>query len=269
MRAADLGEGMSKTVTMLDHIEELRKRLAYCIITIGIIAAFSFAFRLERTTINGYVIYYPYPDPFNNLTMQVLELLKGSLLPEGVKIIVTEPAEAFYALFYISIFLGILFGMPVIAYHLARFIAPGLHHHEKKMIFKLLAPSIGLFVAGCVFAYYMTIPVMLNFLYRYGFAVEAETFLTIDSFMSFIVLFMLAFGLCFQLPIIMVGLSALEVVDARFWRENWRYAVMAMAVFGAVITPDGSGISMFLVAGPMILLYGLGYLIVRRKNKVK
>jgi sec-independent protein translocase protein TatC len=83
------------------------------------------------------------------------------------------------------------------------------------------------------------------------------------------VIFLIAYGLVFELPIIMAGLTNLGVVQAEFWKENWRYAFVGMVIFGAIVTPDGSGITQLIVAFPMMLLYVIGYFIAKRMQKVK
>ena len=82
-------------------------------------------------------------------------------------------------------------------------------------------------------------------------------------------LFVIAFGVCFELPVVMWLITKAGVVDPGFWIRNFRYAVVGMVIFGAVITPDGSGITMWLVAAPMIVLYLGGYLVIRRIGKAK
>ena len=87
------------------------------------------------------------------------------------------------------------------------------------------------------------------------------------DFVSFILQFLLAFGISFQLPLIMYAISQSGMTDAKFWRKNIRYAIVAIVIFGAIITPDGSGVTMWFIAGPMIGLYLAGMLIVERKER--
>ena len=87
------------------------------------------------------------------------------------------------------------------------------------------------------------------------------------DFVSFILQFLLAFGISFQLPLIMYAISQSGMTDAKFWRKNIRYAVVAIVIFGAIITPDGSGVTMWFIAGPMIALYLAGMFIVERKER--
>ena len=126
---------------------------------------------------------------------------------------------------------------------------------------------IALFISGCVFAYTLVIPYILDFLYQYGESAGLVTFLNIMDFVSFILQFLLAFGISFQLPLIMYAISQSGITDSKFWRKNIRYAIVAIVIFGAIITPDGSGVTMWFIAGPMIGLYLAGMLIVERKER--
>tara|TARA_Y100000782_G_C10061921_1_gene214079 strand:- start:333 stop:677 length:345 start_codon:yes stop_codon:yes gene_type:complete len=107
------------------------------------------------------------------------------------------------------------------------------------------------------------IPTTLEFLYRYGLSLRAETLITINEFISFIIFFVLAFGIAFQLPIIMWLLTKLEIVKSEVWKENWRYTFIILVILGAIITPDASGVTMWLITLPMMALYIIGYLTTR------
>ncbi|MFQ5870870.1 MAG: twin-arginine translocase subunit TatC [Candidatus Geothermarchaeales archaeon] len=257
---------MSKEMTFMEHIEELRARLIRIIAAVGGVTVFTFTFGVRCSNFSSYSVCYPFPDIFENIVTLFFLRLQQDLVPSYVRIIQTEPSEAIVTLVYVSLFLGIILAMPVILYELARFLAPGLKPGEKKLIVRITVPATLLFALGSVFAYYLVIPYAIDFLFSYGLALGAETFLTLESFIGFVLLFVLAFGLSFQLPLIMVGLDALGVVDRSFWKENFSYAVIAILVFGAIITPDGSGITMFMVAAPLVLLYLLGYVVIRRRK---
>jgi sec-independent protein translocase protein TatC len=111
------------------------------------------------------------------------------------------------------------------------------------------------------------IPYVLGFLYQYGQALNVATFLTINDFISFVLQFFLGFGIAFQLPILMYGISLTDILSPRFWRDNFRYAAIVLVIFGAIITPDGSGVTMWFVSGPMLLLYLAGMLFVERRAR--
>jgi sec-independent protein translocase protein TatC len=106
-------------------------------------------------------------------------------------------------------------------------------------------------------------------LYKYGESAGLVTFLNVMEFVTFVLQFLLAFGFSFQLPLVMYAISMSGMVGKDFWRKNIRYAIVIIIIFGAVITPDGTGVTMMLVAGPMIGLYVLGILFIERKQRKK
>jgi sec-independent protein translocase protein TatC len=157
--------------------------------------------------------------------------------------------------------------MPLIIREMYAFIYPAFGGTAKRIItIKTFIPTISLFVAGVVFSYVLVIPFILNFLYAYGESIGVATFFNINEFFPFVLQLLIAFGLAFELPAIMYALSLTGIVDATFWKKNFRYAVIIFVVFGAIITPDGSGITMWLVVAPMIILYLVGILAIRRSQ---
>jgi sec-independent protein translocase protein TatC len=109
------------------------------------------------------------------------------------------------------------------------------------------------------------IPLALAFLYKWGQSIGVETFLNINDFITFVLQFFLGFGIAFELPMIMYALSLTDLIEPKFWRHNFRYAIMILVIIGAIITPDGSGLTMWLVAGPMVGLYAIGMVAIERK----
>jgi len=170
---------------------------------------------------------------------------------------------------YVAALVGIVVGMPVIIKELVGFIKPALKENEINVSRSISLPALGLFIAGCVFSYNFVIPYMLDFLYRYGEGAGLITFLNVMEFVTFVLQFLLAFGFSFQLPLVMYAVSASGMVDADFWRKNIRYAIVIIVIFGAIITPDGTGVTMMFVAGPMIGLYAAGMILIERKERKK
>ena len=162
--------------------------------------------------------------------------------------------------------IALTLSIPVIMREMSAFISPAISTKTKIGLVNVFLPSIGLFIAGIAFCYLLVIPYVLDFLYQYGEALNAEIF-TINSFISFVLQFLLGFGIAFQLPIIMYGISLTNTISSRFWRVNLRYAVLIMVIFGTMITPDGSGLTLWLIAVPMTLLYLAGMLIVEREEQ--
>jgi len=258
---------MSEIQEITKHLDELRARILRIVIIVGIITVFILTFHLTPFEINGIQLYYPTLDPINNIAAQITNLMKHQLVPEHVQLIQTAPGQAFFAQIYIAALAGIVFGMPIIIRELTGFIKPALKEREIHVSRAIALPALGLFIAGCLFSYFFVVPYILDFLYKYGEASGIVTFLNVIDFVSFVLQFLLAFGLSFQLPLIMYAVTASGIIDASFWRKNMRYAIVVIVIFGAVITPDGSGITMWFIAGPMFALYVAGMLFVERKER--
>jgi len=280
----------STELPITGHIDELRRRGIRTLLVLTIITIICLSFGLKSFTVvlslppaisflnftsdsrssDSSVIlrfYYPYPNPFENIAVQLTLLLKDTLLPPEVKFIQTAPGQAFFAQIHISLLLSIICSIPIIAREVFAFIYPALSTKTTTAIYKITLPILLLFIMGIVFSYLLVIPFTLSFLYRYGESLGAETFVTVSDFMTFVLQFMLGFGLAFQLPVIMFGLSLTGLVNSTFWSKNLRYAIVIIAIFGALITPDGSGITMWFVSIPMIVLYVLGIMIIRRAER--
>src|SRR3989338_5168304 len=160
---------MSSIEGINQHLEELRKRVMRIIITIGIIFVFIISFHLYPIDVAGFQLYYPALDPVNNV---------GALV-------------------------AIVVGMPVIIKESVGFIKPALKEREIKVTRSIALPALALFITGCVFSYFLVIPYMLEFLYMYGDASGLITFLNIMDFITFVLQYLLAFGVSFQIPLIM------------------------------------------------------------------
>ena len=260
---------MSELEGFNQHLEELRKRLLRIVLVIGIITAFILTFHAEPIQVGSVTLYYPTPEPLNNIAAQITNHMKENLVPDDVQLIQTAPGQAFFAQVYIAALVGIVVGMPVIIKELVGFIKPALKENEINVSRSISIPALGLFVTGCVFSYNLVIPYILEFLYRYGESAGLVTFLNVIDFVTFVLQFLLAFGISFQLPLIMYAITGSGMVDAAFWRKNIRYAIVIIVIFGAVITPDGSGVTMWFIAGPMIGLFFAGMAIIERKERKK
>ena len=258
---------MSELDGFSQHLDELRKRLLRIVVVIGIVTVFLITFHAEPIQVGQVTLYYPAPEPLNNIAAQIIKHMNENLIPQEVQLIQTAPGQAFFAQLYVAAIVGIILGMPIVVKELVGFIKPALKENEIHISRTITIPAIGLFAAGCVFSYNLVIPYVLEFLYRYGESAGVIEFLNVMDFVSFVLQFLLAFGLSFQLPLVMYAVSVSGMVDADFWRKNIRYAIVIIVIFGALITPDGTGISMTLIAAPMIGLYAAGMIIIERREK--
>jgi sec-independent protein translocase protein TatC len=280
-------------MTIGEHLDELRLRLIRVVVAMLVMTVFCLSFGLTTIHLsfdptsgmvisNGSLnnesiqvatdsiditIYYPYYNPFDNIAIQLTTFMKDTLLPQEVSLIQTAPGQAFFSQVFIAILLSILISMPLIIREMYAFISPAFSKSARSIFaIKTFVPTILLFVVGVIFSYIIVIPFILNFLYAYGEAIGVATFFNINEFFPFVLQLLVAFGIAFELPAIMYALSLTGIVDTAFWKRNFRYAVIAFVIFGAVITPDGGGISMWLVVVPMIALYLAGLMVVKRSR---
>lgn len=255
------------SMTIMGHLEELRRRLFRMVIAVGIVTFFILGFHLTPFVYDGIHLYYPTFSPFDNIAAQITLSMKHHLVPTGVQLMQSAPGQAFFAQFYIAVLLGIAVSMPVIVREFMAFLAPALAKKEVQIIKSITVPAVGLFAVGCAFAYTVIVPYMLAFLYKYGQSAGLVTFLNIVDFITFVLQFMLAFGMSFQLPLIMYAVTASGMVEEKFWRHNIKWAVIGIVILGAAITPDGSGVTMWFVSGPLIGLYLIGMFLSERRAR--
>ena len=260
---------MSELAEFGKHLEEIRRRLLKIVLAVGIITILLLTFHLEPFDIEGTTLYYIVPQPLDNIAAQITNFMKADLVPDDVQLIQTAPGQAFFAQIYIAALVGIAIGMPIIVRELVGFIKPALKETEINVSRNVSIPAVGLFAIGCIFSYVLVVPYILDFLYQYGESSGLVTFLNVIDFVTFVLQFLLAFGFSFQLPLVMYAISMSGMVDNDFWRKNIRYAIVGIVIFGAVITPDGSGVTMWFIAGPMIALYLAGMFMIRQKTKLK
>jgi sec-independent protein translocase protein TatC len=253
-------------MSMYEHLNELRVRIFHIAICVAIITIFCLSFGIRP--LNNSHLFFPFPDPINNIAVQLTSYMRDTLLPPEVKLIQTSPGQAFFAQIYVGMLIGVLGSMPIIVKEIFGFISPAFDKQfNKGLIVAILLPTIVLFISGIILSYVLVIPFTLGFLYKYGQAIGVETFFNINDFISFVLQFFLGFGIAFELPIIMYAFTLTGLVNVNFWKKKFRYAVIILVIFGALITPDGSGITMWFITGPMIALYLIGIVFIQRREK--
>ena len=218
-----------KRMPFLDHLEELRWRLIKCIVAVIALALLSYLF-----------------------SEQILNLLTRPF-PATRKLQFLAPTEGFMIRIKLSIFSGIILGLPVIFYQLWQFVAPGLLPHEKKYVPGIIAISTLNFLIGAAFAYLVIVPIGLNFLI--GFETQdLVANIRIKDYLSFVTNLMLAFGVVFELPILAFFLTRIGIITPEFMSKYRRYAIALTFVLGAMLTPPDV-FSQIMLAVPLILLY--------------
>lgn len=180
----------------------------------------------------------------------------------------TSPIEAFMARLKVSAVLGVMIAFPFVAYRIWAFVAPGLFSHERKRLYPLAVASSALFYTGALFCYVILIPFVLQFLLSFG-TERLNPLLSVTSYFAFVARLSFTFGVVFQLPIIVLILSAMGLVTPRWLLQQWRYGVVVIFLGSAVLTPPDA-ISLLLMAFPVLVLYLVSILValivVRRKD---
>ncbi|MDI3262183.1 MAG: twin-arginine translocase subunit TatC [Fulvimonas sp.] len=199
--------------------------------------------------------------PFANRLYAELARPLVARLPAGAHLIATEVAGTFVTPLKLAFYAALFISMPMVLYQLWAFISPGLYKHEKRLARPLLIAALALFYLGCAFAYFLVLPAAFRFLIATK-PPGVEMMTDIGHYLDFVMLMFFAFGLCFEVPVVVVVLAALGVVDHAKLRRGRRYAIVGAFAIAAFITPPDIT-SMIMLAVPMCLLYELGVLAVR------
>ncbi len=172
-----------------------------------------------------------------------------------IKLIALRPSEGFMISLKISLFAGIALSFPFLLFFIAEFVLPGLHKKEKKLLAPALAVGFGLFAVGAIFCYTVVAPRALEFFQSYSENLNLENTWTIGEYVSFVTLLVLLFGLCFELPVVVLALVKLELLSFKQMNGSRSYAIVAIYFIAALITPTVDLITLNLLAIPMLLLY--------------
>jgi sec-independent protein translocase protein TatC len=167
----------------------------------------------------------------------------------------------------VSFFAGLLMAMPFILYQIWLFIAPGLYSHEKKMVIPFVIGGSAMFLIGVLFAYYIVTPFGFQFLITFGSFLYTPL-INIEDYVGFFTKIMLGFGIAFELPVVAYFLALLGLITDRTLKDFFKYAVVIIFLMAALLTPPDV-LTQLLMAGPLILLYGLSILIVKWINPEK
>jgi sec-independent protein translocase protein TatC len=240
-------EGM----TLVEHLTELRRRLVKAVIA------------LTLGGVVGFIIYSP--------VLEVLQAPYCEINPGNCDFIVTDPLQSFSVRLKVSAYVGLILALPVVLWQLWRFITPGLYPKEKRYAIPFVASSVVLFLLGAGLALW-TFPNALAFLNEVG-GEQLEAMYTPDKYLSLITFMMLAFGVGFEFPIVLVFL---QMAGALTWQRlaSWRrWAVVGIFIAVSIITPSGDPFTLFALAGPMVLFYEasilLGRFVIKRRTEAE
>lgn len=226
-------------MSVVEHLEELRRRLIICLIAVTL------------TTIVAYVFYEP-----------ILDLLLQPVISKRVpNVFVSGITTAFVVRLKISIFVGMVFALPVILFQMWRFITPGLESKEKRFAIPFVLGSLGLFGLGTFFAF-LILPTGIKFLLSFASG-DLKPLIQIDQYLSFLMFMILAFGISFEFPLVLVFLAGAGLLTSAQLKSKRRHAIFGAAVVGAVATPSQDPYSMVMMALPLYILYEASILVIR------
>ncbi len=241
-------------MTFLEHLEDLRKRIFYSAVAIFI------------AVIPCYI--------FSKDVYKILARPVTQYLPEGIKMAYTSLTAPFMLYMKLAFLTALFVTSPFIFLQLWYFIAPGLYQKERKYVIPFVLFTTIFFLLGALFGYFIVFPWACRFFLSLGSGFTPV--LTVDSYFSFSLRILLGIALVFELPTLVFFLSKLGIVTSRWMIKNFKYAVLAVFIIAAVITPTPDMITQSIIAVPMLALYGLGILLaflfgkerkVRRKKK--
>ncbi|MFZ2054958.1 MAG: twin-arginine translocase subunit TatC [Candidatus Aminicenantales bacterium] len=226
-------------MTFLEHLEDLRKSLWYSFVALFIAVIPCWLF-----------------------SRQVFEILSRPVtqyLPEGMKMAFTSLTAPFMLYIKVSFLTAIFLTSPFIFLQLWYFVAPGLYQKEKKYVVPFVTFTTVFFLAGAAFGYFVMFPWACRFFLKLGS--DFTPVLTVDTYFGFSMKLLLGIALVFELPTLVFFLSKLGIITSRWMIRNFKYAVLAVFVIAAVITPTPDMVTQSILAIPMLALYGLGILI--------
>jgi sec-independent protein translocase protein TatC len=235
----------------LDHLEELRWRIIWSLaaLVVGVIVGFFIVFKLD-----------------------LLTWMQGPILPfmHGHKLVYTHPGDGFSILMQTSIICGVVLALPVVMYQVWAFLAPGLHQHERRVVLPVILGIVGLFIAGAALAWYFVLPMTLRFMFDLGDK-AFEQMITVSEYFGFVTSMVLAMGAVFELPIVILLLSAFGLVTPQFLSKFRRHAIVGSYLAAAVITPGDLFVTSVALMIPLYLLYelsiALSWLVFRKRAR--
>jgi sec-independent protein translocase protein TatC len=225
----------------LDHLEELRWRIIWSLAALIVAVGIAFWVMLQ---------------------FDVIGLLEKPILPylNGHKLVYTHPGDPFSIVLNAAIALGVAFALPVIFYQLWSFISPALHRHEKKLVMPMFAFATFLFASGVCLSWFVVLPLALPWLMNFG-GPSLDPMITASEYFGFAISMTLAFGICFELPIVIVSLALLGIVTPTFLNKFRRHAIVVCVIIGAFLTPGDLVWTTLAMAIPLYFLYEVSVLL--------
>ncbi|HET9743072.1 MAG TPA: twin-arginine translocase subunit TatC [Terriglobales bacterium] len=241
-------------MSLLEHLEELRKRIIYS--AVSVVGMF-------------FVAYWFHEQMFNLMQRPIFFALKNHHL--DTQLVYTAPTDAFNMYLKMAFIAAIFLASPIILYQVWLFISPGLYKHEKRYVVPFMVATVGLFIAGGFFAFKMAFPAALDFLIGYG--QQFKPMITISEYTDLFLTLIIGMGIVFELPILVFFLALMGIVNARWLWKNLRYSILVIFTIAAIVTPTTDILNMCIFAAPMVALYmasiGVAWLVHPSRRKAR
>ena len=235
----------ARSMTMTEHLEELRRRVFICLIAVSVAA------------IVGWFLYTPVFNLILNPYTSACQKLPIGSRPPGARscehVFVQGVVQPFLIHVKIAFYVGLLIGLPIVLFQLWRFITPGLTEKERKLTVPFILSSLVLFGLGAFFAFF-TLPRGLNFLLGFGGS-HVVVLPEASKYITFVLLLTLAFGLSFEFPLVLIFLAWIHVISSARLRQWRRFAILFIVIFAAVITPSQDPFTLLAMSIPMVIFY--------------
>jgi sec-independent protein translocase protein TatC len=240
--AETAAEPNGERIPFLSHLEELRSRLI----------------KAALAVLGGFFAAYAVNDRIFEFVLAPLR----DALPEGGKLSMLHPTEAFVSGLIVSFVAGIVLALPVIFFQTWRFVAPGLYAHERRYVWPFVAAATVFFLFGASFAYWVVFPAAFRVLLSYA-GESIVPLLSMRSGLDFVLKLLFAFGIIFELPVVAFFLAKMGVITHKTFSKNRRYAIIAIFIVAAILTPTADVFNQSLMAGPLYILFELSIVIMR------
>lgn len=257
--AADLpahgdDKGDMPAMGFLEHLEELRRRVIYSLIAVGV----------------GFFACWGYAEKIYGVMQRpIMDALQHNGLSE--KLVYLNPTEPFNMYLKVAFLAGLFLTSPFVLYQVWAFISPGLYRHEKRYITPFMVSTVGLFLAGGYFGYKLVYPQALEFLIGYG--KQFQPMITIGEYTDLFLTIIIGMGVIFELPILVFFLSLMGIVTAGWMWRNLRYSILVIFIIAAILTPTTDILNMCIFAAPMVALYvlsiGIAWLVHPKQRKAR
>ncbi|MDD4848554.1 MAG: twin-arginine translocase subunit TatC [Bacteroidales bacterium] len=248
-------------LTFWDHLEELRHcllKIAVVVVVFGIVA-----FIWKDAVFS--VIFAPKDADF--ITYRLLTQWVVTIPEFSIDLINTGLAQQLMTHLKVAMLVGILCASPYILYVLFHFVAPALYSSEKKYTVKAIGGGYVMFLAGVLLNYFLIFPLTFRFLGTYQVSADVQNMISLDSYISTLLMLSLMMGIVFEIPIICWLLAKFGILKARFMCQYRRHAIVAILIIAAIITPTADAFTLALVALPIYLLFEISIVVVRRTQK--